>query len=85
LVGLYSEKGAPLLYQIYLSAYKLRWVFFNQIQNKIGSDAQRGYQCLHFVKNTLIHSTLIKEGQILAGHDVASERLITTLLKWCFA
>jgi len=81
------QKKGGSVYYINLSqdAYKLGGSSFNQIQNKIGSDAPTVTNAA-FVKNTFnTIQTLIKEGQILAGHDVASGGLITTLLEMCFA
>tara|TARA_R110002012_G_scaffold322108_1_gene555900 strand:+ start:2206 stop:5916 length:3711 start_codon:yes stop_codon:yes gene_type:complete len=81
------QKKGGAVYYINLSqdAYKLGGSSFNQILNKIGSDAPTVTNAA-FVKNTFnTVQTLIKEGQILAGHDVASGGLITTLLEMCFA
>ncbi|WP_047415650.1 phosphoribosylformylglycinamidine synthase [Cellulophaga sp. Hel_I_12] len=81
------QKKGGSIYYINLSqdAYKLGGSSFNQILNKIGSDAPTITNDA-FVKNTFnTIQTLIKEGQILAGHDVASGGLITTLLEMCFA
>ena len=56
-----------------------------QILNKIGSDAPTITDAAYFKKafNTL--QELILDGKILAGHDVGSGGLVTTLLEICFA
>ncbi|TYP98859.1 phosphoribosylformylglycinamidine synthase [Tenacibaculum adriaticum] len=58
---------------------------FSQILNKIGSNAPSVIDAKQFktIFNTL--QQLIKEDKIVAGHDVASGGLITTLLELCFA
>ncbi len=58
---------------------------FSQVLNAIGGDSPKvldaGY--VRDVFNTI--QTLIRGKQILAGHDVASGGLITSLLEMCFA
>lgn len=58
---------------------------FAQTLNKVGQKAPSVKDAAYFRKafNTL--QGLIKDGDILAGHDVASGGLITTLLEMCFA
>lgn len=81
------QKDGGDIYYINVSKdqYKLGGSSFGQILNEIGDDApsvlDSGY--LKLVFNTM--QELIKKGQILAGHDVASGGLITTLLEMCFA
>ena len=65
--------------------FKLGGSSFYQVLNAIGSDAP-DIKNANFVKNAFnTIQTLIKEGKIVAGHDVASGGLITTLLEMCFA
>ena len=65
--------------------FKLGGSSFYQVLNAIGSDAP-DVKNAKFVKNAFnTIQTLIKEGKIVAGHDVASGGLITTLLEMCFA
>ena len=65
--------------------FKLGGSSFNQVLNTIGNDAPNvidaGY--VKTVFNTM--QSLIVGNQIIAGHDVASGGLITTLLELCFA
>ncbi|MGB1210718.1 MAG: phosphoribosylformylglycinamidine synthase, partial [Lacinutrix venerupis] len=81
------KKNAGDIYYINLSQdhYKLGGSSFAQILNKVGNDAPNVNDST-FVKtvfNTI--QKLIKDEQIVAGHDVASGGLITTLLELCFA
>jgi phosphoribosylformylglycinamidine synthase len=75
------------LYYINLSkdGHKLGGSSFAQILNGIGNEAPKVVDAAYVktVFNTL--QELIKQGHILAGHDVASGGLITTLLEMCFA
>jgi phosphoribosylformylglycinamidine synthase len=81
------QKNAGSIYYINISQddFKLGGSSFAQILNKIGNDAptvkDAGY--VKTVFNTI--QNLIKDEQIVAGHDVASGGLITTLLEMCFA
>ena len=81
------KKNAGNIYYINMSQddFKLGGSSFAQILNKIGDEAptvkQAGY--VKTVFNTI--QKLIKDNQIVAGHDVASGGLITTLLEMCFA
>lgn len=81
------QKDGGDIYYINISKdkYKLGGSSFAQILNGIGDEAPSVLDA-NYVKtvfNTL--QELIKNGQILAGHDVASGGLITTLLELCFA
>jgi phosphoribosylformylglycinamidine synthase len=81
------KQGQGAIYYINLSQdnFKLGGSSFAQIRNKIGSEAPT-VKSAHYVKtvfNTV--QELIKNDQIVAGHDVASGGLITTLLEMCFA
>lgn len=75
------------IYYINLSQdqFKLGGSSFAQILNKVGNDAPniKNASYLKTVFNTI--QQLIKERKIVAGHDVASGGLITTLLEMCFA
>ncbi len=75
------------IYHINISQdeFKLGGSSFNQILNSIGNDAPT-VKSAKYVK-TVFNAVqeLIKDGKILAGHDVASGGLITTLLEMCFA
>ncbi|GAA4270599.1 phosphoribosylformylglycinamidine synthase [Hyunsoonleella aestuarii] len=75
------------IYYINLSQddFKLGGSSFAQVLNKIGNDAPN-IKDAGYVKNVFnTIQDLIKNEQIVAGHDVASGGLITTLLELCFA
>lgn len=81
------QKNGGNIYYINISQdeFKLGGSSFGQILSAIGNDAPN-VQNAEYVKtvfNTL--QELIKVEKILAGHDVASGGLITTLLEMCFA
>src|SRR5690606_22823805 len=81
------KRNAGSIYYINISQddFKLGGSSFAQTQNRIGNETptvkDAGY--VKTVFNTI--QKLIKDGQIVAGHDVASGGLITTLLEMCFA
>ncbi|MEC8832347.1 MAG: phosphoribosylformylglycinamidine synthase, partial [Bacteroidota bacterium] len=81
------QKNGGDIYYMNLSkdSHKLGGSSFAQILNGIGDEAPSVLDAEYFKTafNTL--QKLIKNGQILAGHDVASGGLITTLLELCFA
>ncbi|GLU44355.1 phosphoribosylformylglycinamidine synthase [Allomuricauda sp. NBRC 101325] len=81
------QKDGGDIYYINLSkdSHKLGGSSFAQILNGIGDEAPSVLDAGYFKTafNTL--QDLIKNGQILAGHDIASGGLITTLLELCFA
>ena len=79
------EEGA--IYYINLSndGFKLGGSSFAQILNKIGQEAPSVQDDVAFAKTFNTLQDLIKNDMIVAGHDVASGGLITTLLEMCFA
>lgn len=80
-----QKDGGPIYYiNLSKDEYKLGGSSFGQIQNTIGTDAPTIRDASYFKLVFDSIQTLIKEGQILAGHDVASGGLITTLLELCF-
>ena len=58
---------------------------FCQIVNKLGQDAPTVADPAYFLKAFNAVQDLIEDELILAGHDVASGGLITTLLEMCFS
>lgn len=82
-----ETSGAGDIYYINLSQddFKLGGSSFAQILNKIGNEAPnvKNANYVKTVFNTI--QQLIKDEKIVAGHDVASGGLITTLLEMCFA
>ena len=81
------QKGKGNIYYINISQddFTLGGSSFAQINNKIGSNTPtvKSAAYVKTVFNTI--QKLIKDQQIVAGHDVASGGLITTLLELCFA
>ena len=81
------QHGKGDIYYINISQdnFKLGGSSFAQINNKIGSNTP-SVKSAAYVK-TVFNTTqkLIKTKKIVAGHDVASGGLITTLLELCFA
>jgi phosphoribosylformylglycinamidine synthase len=81
------QRNGGSIYYINISQddFKLGGSTFGQILNVIGNDAPtvKSAEYVKTVFNTL--QELIREEKILAGHDVASGGLITTLLEMCFA
>ncbi|WP_372937142.1 phosphoribosylformylglycinamidine synthase [Seonamhaeicola sp.] len=81
------KKNEGDIYYINISqdTFKLGGSSFAQIVNKIGNEAPtvKSADYVKTVFNTI--QDLIRDEQIVAGHDVASGGLITTLLEMCFA
>ncbi|RNC86961.1 MAG: phosphoribosylformylglycinamidine synthase [Winogradskyella sp.] len=81
------QQGKGDIYYINLSQdqYKLGGSSFAQIMNTIGNETPN-VKSAEYVKNVFnTIQQLIKDRQIVAGHDVASGGLITTLLELCFS
>ena len=80
-----TTKGAIYYINLSQDSYKLGGSSFAQVVNKIGNETPTITNAASFKNafNTL--QELIKAGKIVAGHDVASGGLITTLLELCFA
>ncbi|MCX7549092.1 phosphoribosylformylglycinamidine synthase [Xanthomarina sp. F1114] len=81
------NKNGGNIYYINISQddFKLGGSSFAQIMNKVGNNTPnvKSSEYVKTVFNTI--QSLIKDEKILAGHDVASGGLITTLLEMCFA
>ncbi len=81
------KKTGGAIYYINISQddFKLGGSSFAQVLNKIGNETPNVKDAAYVktVFNTI--QTLIRNEQIIAGHDVASGGLITTLLEMCFA
>jgi phosphoribosylformylglycinamidine synthase len=81
------KTGKGNVYYINLSqdSFKLGGSSFAQITNKIGAETSTIRDAAKFKTAFNTVQNLIKNNQIVAGHDVASGGLITTLLELCFA
>ncbi len=80
-----KEGGAIYYINISEDNFKLGGSSFAQVLNKIGNEAPTIKNDANFVTTFNTVQQLINEGQILAGHDIGSGGLITTLLELCFA
>ncbi|WP_327019386.1 phosphoribosylformylglycinamidine synthase [Croceibacter atlanticus] len=81
------KKDAGSIYYINFSQddFKLGGSSFGQILNKVGSNTPTITDDAFFKNAFNTVQDLIKQDLIVAGHDVASGGLITTLLELCFA
>ena len=81
------QQNGGSIYYINLSKdnYKLGGSSFAQVRNTIGNEAPTIVDAPYFKKVFNSIQQLIREDRIIAGHDVASGGLITTLLELCFA
>lgn len=81
------QKNSGDLYYLNISKddFKLGGSSFAQTLSKVGNDTPTIKDAVYVksVFNTI--QELIKDNKIIAGHDVASGGLITTLLEMCFA
>lgn len=81
------QKNGESIYYINLSQddFKLGGSSFAQIRNTIGNETSTIKDAKFFKNAFNTIQELIGESQILAGHDIGSGGLITTLLELCFA
>ena len=82
----FNKNGGDIYYiNISQDNFKLGGSSFAQIVNKIGNETPN-VKDAGYVKNVFnTIQNLIRDKKIVAGHDVASGGLITTLLELCFA
>lgn len=57
---------------------------YAQVFNKIGSQAPDVTDCAYFAKAFEAVQQLVREGKLLAGHDISAGGLITAALEMCF-
>jgi phosphoribosylformylglycinamidine synthase len=81
------QRNGGSIYYINLSQddFKLGGSSFAQILNKIGNETPTIKDSAFFKRTFNTIQKLILEEQIVAGHDIGSGGLITTLLEMCFA
>jgi len=81
------QRNGGSIYYINLSQddFKLGGSSFAQTLNKIGAETPTIKDAAFFKKAFNVIQNLIKDRQIVAGHDIGSGGLITTLLEMCFA
>jgi len=78
-------EGSALIY-LHLggNGFELGGSTLGQVLNRLGDAAPDAAEADYFVKAFSLVQLLISEGLIIAGHDVSSGGLITTLLEMCF-
>lgn len=82
----FQKKGGSIFYiNLSKDTFKLGGSSFGQIVNAIGSNAPSIADAAYFKKTFNTIQDLIAAGDILAGHDIGSGGLITSLLELCFA
>ena len=82
----FKKKGGPIYYlNLSGDAFKLGGSSFAQVLGSIGNEAPHITDAAYFAKAFNTIQRLVENGDILAGHDIASGGLITTLLEMCFA
>jgi len=83
---LVDEPGSQLLY-IDFSRVRMRLggSSFAQVVNGIGNEAPSVNDTGYFIRAFEVVQLLIRDGLILAGHDISAGGLITTLLEMTFA
>ena len=67
-----------------LQPFSLGGSSLGQVLNKLGQEAPAVADAAYFGKAFGVVQQLIREDKILAGHDISSGGLITTLLEMCF-
>jgi len=77
--------GSKLIYiDFSKDTFKLGGSSFAQVANQMGTETPTIKDDAYFVKAFEAVQQLIKQNQILSGHDISSGGLITTLLEMCF-
>ena len=81
-----DPKGGPVYYlPLSKDEFKLGGSSFAQIRNAIGDEVPTLQDAAYFAQAFDAIQTLIREDQIVAGHDISAGGLITALLEMCFA
>jgi phosphoribosylformylglycinamidine synthase len=82
---LQRNKGSIYYINLSQDEFKLGGSSFAQTLNKIGTETPTIKDAQFFKKAFNTIQELIKDRQIVAGHDIGSGGLITTLLEMCFS
>ena len=80
-----KEKGSVYYINLSQDSFKLGGSSFAQTQNKIGTETPTIKDSTFFKKAFNTIQEAIKANLIVAGHDIGSGGLLTTLLEMCFA
>jgi phosphoribosylformylglycinamidine synthase len=83
---LFKLDSGPIYYiNVSQDDYKLGGSSFGQINNKIGKNTP-DVKCSEYVKKVFENvQKLIRNQKIIAGHDISSGGLVTTILELCFS
>lgn len=79
------EGNAIIYINLSQDTYKLGGSSFAQTQSKIGAETPTIKDAKYFKTAFNVVQDLIKEKQIIAGHDISAGGMITALLEMCFA
>ena len=82
---LQSNEGSIFYINMSFDSYTLGGSSFGQIVNRIGQNAPTVIDSNKFKNAFNTIQSLIKQDVIVAGHDIGSGGLITTILELCFA
>ncbi len=78
-------KNSRIIYiNIFKDNFELAGSAFAQSVNQLGENASECKDISHFIKVFETVQQFIKDGRILAGHDIGSGGMITSLLEMCF-
>ncbi|MEO1263103.1 MAG: phosphoribosylformylglycinamidine synthase [Bacteroidota bacterium] len=81
-----QKEGGPIYYlNLSGESHQLGGSSFAQTKNKVGEKAPSVNDAAYFAKAFDAIQGLIKNGHILAGHDVSAGGLLTCLLEMCFS
>jgi phosphoribosylformylglycinamidine synthase len=81
-----KDTATSLVYiDLSYDAFKLGGSSFAQIMNKLGAEAPCVTDSGYFADAFMALQKLVSDGLILAGHDISSGGMVTTLLEMCFA
>ena len=82
----FKKSGGDIYYVNFSTcSYQLGGSSFAQTQNKIGEKAPTINDAQNFQNAFNAIQELIKQGKILAGHDISAGGILTTLLEMCFS
>jgi phosphoribosylformylglycinamidine synthase len=77
--------GSKLIYlNLGSKGFELGGSTLGQVLNRLGDTTPDAAEADYFLKAFSLMQLLISEGLIIAGHDVSSGGLVTTLLEMCF-
>jgi phosphoribosylformylglycinamidine synthase len=81
-----NDSNTEILYVDFSSdSKKLGGSAFGQVLNTLGNEAPTIADSAYFVKAFNTVQQLIEDNKIVAGHDISSGGMLTTLLEMCFA